>query len=254
MKKIIQVSLCLLIGIVSSEAGLHFGGKCESHNDCQSRHCVPICDSKESACSMPTWFYVRHELKIPSCVTEQYLGSRKASNVAFSRGRRIGHSCHNDNNCETKNCVPTCDDTLTMWRCIEPKSFFASANIETPTCTQMDFVFPKHTESSVEVESSEGERHAKLDIVSHKRLGEVCAQHSDCSSNNCVPVCDSSQPGKGARCIEPSKSFSMHKLPVPKCISRDAMVRFVNNINPNATDELEEIRRKRSLALRGVNV
>ena len=253
MKSIIVI-LCAIVGLVTSEKGVLFGGKCENHDDCKSQQCTPICDSlTESACTMPSWYYLRHETVVPSCVTESYLETRKVGSVPFSKQRRIGHSCHNNDNCESRHCVPMCDTDHTMWRCIESRSFFINANKEVPTCTDAEKVVRQKITKSSE-ESTEGERKAHQKPVTPKRLGALCAQNSECDSNNCVPMCRSSKPEKEARCIEPSESFNTHKVPVPKCMSRGSMTRFVNEVNPSAADELEEIRIKRSLTLRSATV
>ena len=102
--------------------GLTFGKRCEIPNQCKSQQCTPICEStnNEKACTEPDWYYVRHVKEIPTCVPLHFL-SRKITSLAYSKKRRVGYSCHNDNNCQSRHCLPSCDTSTNMWRCEPPR-------------------------------------------------------------------------------------------------------------------------------------
>ena len=243
MKASLTIILCGYIA--SASAGKIFGEKCEIKMECSSQHCVPICNSSENekACIEPQWYYQRHEKSIPTCVDKNY-PQRKNTSLAYAKPRRIGHSCHNDINCQSRHCVPTCDSKSTMWRCIEPRSFFESQRLDIPKCTDLDYVHPRVVEVALE-ESTEAltafKPEVKKDPVSRKPLGQLCLNHSECFSKNCVSICDSSTPEKESRCIEPTFSFTMHNLPIPKCLNREAMESLVKDVDSTSASTVEEL-------------
>jgi len=247
-----------LYSVSSENIALTFGKKCEINNQCQSQNCVPICNSAENACIEPDYYYIRHDKQIPTCIKPNYV-VRNVGSIPFSRERQIGHSCHHDKNCVTKHCLPMCESSTTMWRCIEPRSFFEREKLDMPICAKLSYVTSHIKEGQV---TEEVKKQAPLGISNLKRsksveektiittLGQLCSQHSNCLSSNCVSICESPKPGAESRCIEPRMSFTMYNLPIPKCINREAMddlVKLVDSsiIEKIGTNNIEEVIWKR---------
>ena len=193
---------------------LKFSNKCEENIQCASQQCTPICDSSpnDKACTEPSWYYLRHEKEMPTCVDSSYL-KRRVATLTYAKPRRIGDSCHTDNNCQSRYCVPMCDTESKLWRCIAPKSFFESQNMEVPKCASVEEYPPT------------------------KSLGQLCAYHSECYSRNCVSICESPKLDEESRCIEPRMYFTMSKLLIPKCVSRETMGNLVKTVELSANDK-----------------
>ena len=222
MKISILLILCGYIGFVSSLEAVSFGGLCESDEECKSQHCISVCESEEKMCIEPKWYFLRHEKVIPPCRKEKYR-NRKINTLAFVKPRRIGHSCHSDINCNADHCVPMCDPERTMWRCIEPRSFYTNNKLPLPECSDQTYVYPKMVEdNAVDVVEDEGEP-----ILPSKSLGKKCSAQSECFSQHCATVCQSDE----KRCIEPEISYTSHGLSVPTCISAKVIDDLVKEIN-----------------------
>merc|ERR1712029_543141 len=118
-----------------------------------------------------------------------------------------------------QNCVPECESSGSVWRCIEPMSFFSHLNIEVPSC------IPSNVAMGLLI---------KIPGAS-SNLGKVCDSSDNCVTGNCVPLCDEKEsqtsiyllpsPNKPlyypGRCIEPVFSFARYKKPIPACISEE---------------------------------
>ena len=224
MKTSIFLILCGYIDFVSSY-GHAFGEKCTSDNQCVSHHCVSICESEENMCIEPNWYFLRHQLTIPDCVRARYQHKKKSA-LAFGKPRRIGQSCHSNNNCNSNHCVSTCDPERSMWKCLEPRAFYNFYNLDIPKCTDTAYVYPKLFHDSVDSTEVNG-------------LGRECSENSDCYSDNCLLICGSDE----KRCLEPLVSYEWHKLAVPDCIDPDRMADLLQEINDitNASD-IEEVK------------
>jgi len=267
MKIIIGISILLIsINIVTSQkSDLAFGNICEENQECKSQHCISICDheQKQKACTEPNWYYLRHGKEIPTCMHPSYV-RRNVGSIPFTRVRMIGHSCHSDKNCQSKHCLPMCESSTTMWRCVEPKSFFERQKLDMPKCVKLSYIVSYRQEQKLkgkEIEQvssvntdSEGprsiedeEKAVTITPGPSRMLGQTCAQHAECFSSNCVSVCETSE-NKESRCIEPRLSFTMHKLPVPNCIGLEAandLVKLVlSSVNADE-NSIEEVIWKR---------
>lgn len=255
MTVLIIAILCGCIHFAASQNDGTFSQKCESQRDCKSRQCTPICDStnNEKACTEPIWFYIRHLQEIPTCVPADYL-SRKITSSVFTNKRNIGQSCHNDRNCLSLHCLPSCETSSTMWNCVEKRSFFERQNLDLPKCASTNYVkvaeepSPKislNTEGSRRIEKviekeeqsptislkSEESKIVKNHLSSMKSLGQSCSKHSDCYSLNCISTCGSPRQEEASRCIEAEMSFAMNNLPVPKCLGREEMKNLASSVD-----------------------
>jgi len=255
MKVLIIAILCGCIHFASSLNDGTFSQNCESQKDCKSQQCTPICDStnNEKACTEPSWFYVRHLQEIPTCVPSEYL-SRKITSSVFTNKRSIGQSCHNDRNCLSLHCLPSCESSSTVWNCVEKRSFFERQNLDLPICASTNYVkvveepSPKislHTEGSRRIEKviekeeqsptisldSEESKIVENHLSSMKSLGQSCSQHADCYSKNCISICESPRQEEESRCIEAEMSFAMYNLPTPKCLGREEMKNLVSSVD-----------------------
>lgn len=209
MKAIVSIVTSIILSAtvtaVLGEHGLTLYQECGHNQECKSQHCVSLCadlskggsKAETSFCMEADWFYKRHGLSIP-CITHRDL-QRK---MQFSNEHLLGETCHNDGNCMTKHCVPECaSGDSGLWKCIEPKVFYARNNIQPPKCI---------TKETIKVLNE-----LKVPAAS-RNLGETCAGHLNCVSGHCVACCE--DPQKESRCIEPRWSFTMYDLPVPVCV------------------------------------
>jgi len=57
---------------VSGRQGLSRGSTCKQSRDCQSKNCMPNCHDTDTAyCIEADWFFNRHGLGLPSCITAE---------------------------------------------------------------------------------------------------------------------------------------------------------------------------------------
>lgn len=246
MKTIIAISsliIAYLSIVASQESDLPFGSSCKENTECKSQHCITICDrvGGQKACTEPDWYYLRHGKQIPTCMPPSYV-RRKVGSIPFIRERAIGHSCHSDNNCQSKHCLPMCESATTMWRCMEPRSFFERQKLDVPKCAKLSYIESfrqqqklakakgieeavstvRKTNSSENANSEVEEKPAIVASEAFRMLGQTCEEHAECFSSNCVPVCTEASEIKESRCIEPRLSFTMNNLSVPNCIGAEA--------------------------------
>jgi len=123
--------------------------------------------------------------------------------LSFVSARKLGLGdiCMHDIDCFSQNCIPECETNGSIFRCVEPKSFFLHLSIEGSCVSEYDTrMLGQFSESSL-------------------RLGEQCENHDSCESGSCVPICEANSI---LRCIEPVYSFSRHNKPIPQCISERA--------------------------------
>jgi len=256
MKIIVVVGISILlfisINIASSQKlELAFGNSCEENSQCKSQHCISICDrAGQKACTEPDWYYLRHDKQIPACMQLSYV-RRNVGSIPFIRERMIGHSCHSDKNCQSKHCIPMCETTTTMWRCVEPKSFFERQKLVMPKCAKLSYIISyrkqQRKQQRIELASSASKSVQSEEAVTiapepSRMLGQTCAQHAECFSSNCVPVCNEfTSENKETRCIEPRLSFIMHNLAVPSCISQEAVDDLVKLVESSVTAEKNNI-------------
>lgn len=129
-----RFNLLIPIALATTVSGQYLGNECVANQDCKSQHCVPLCSPSQptkSYCIEADWFFIRHGMNMPDCVN---LPSERHAEYAI--GRLLHETCHNDKNCVTKHCVPECSSKL--WRCVEPRDFFATNNLEMPKCVNSD--------------------------------------------------------------------------------------------------------------------
>jgi len=250
MKTSVAIAV-LCIHIVScQDLDLTFGKICKDNKQCKSQHCIPICDGVEKACTEPDWYYLRHAKEIPTCMKSSYT-RRNIGSIPFVRERLIGHSCHNDTNCQSKHCLPMCESASTMWRCLEPRSFFERQKLDMPKCVKLSYITSymkeenkkkKETErASIFSTNLKGSKivETKEETVPSRGLGQTCSQHLECFSDHCVYACTESSKfeEKESRCIEPRMSFTMYNLPVPNCVGEEAMNDLVKLVDTSTTTD-----------------
>merc|ERR1719410_1495514 len=193
------------------ERRLKLGHACNESLDCVSQHCLPKCESKDKLklCVEPTWVFQRHSINVPSCADDLLIQELK--NFKSLTVSQLGEKCHTNSNCFSQQCIPECHSSF--FRCIEPESFYARYNLRQPKCVE--------EKKALSLVSSNN-------IKASKNIGEPCVLHSDCVSDNCIPICEN--PEFGSLCIENKRSFEFYKMPYPTCIERHNTIQLINII------------------------
>jgi len=206
----LSLASCYLLTLAKSRKS-KLGQACKVSRDCVSQHCLPKCESNNNLklCVEPAWVFQRHSVSVPSCVNDlliQELKQLKSLTVS-----QLGEKCHTKSNCFSQQCIPECHSSF--FRCIEPESFYARYNLRQPKCVE--------EKKALSLVSSNN-------IKASKNIGEPCVLHSDCVSDNCIPICEN--PEFGSLCIENKRSFEFYKMPYPTCIERHNTIQLINII------------------------
>lgn len=154
-------------------------------------------------------------------------------------GLTLGRKCEINRDCKSQQCTPICDSTNKEKVCMMPKWYFFKKRKVVPSCVPSNAEDSRRVVEATKKEEqlptvSFNSKRSKI-VENHfsalKNLGQSCSQHSDCYSKNCISICESPRPEEESRCIEPEMSFSMHNLPTPKCVSREAMENLVSGMD-----------------------
>ena len=218
MHKIIFVTLYLL-QIVPAHKGIRIGDSCETNRDCISQHCASICNKQESVCIQATWFYLRHGLQVPTCIEQNLIKVK----FPHANERQVGETCHSNNNCNSKHCIPLCGPDQSIWRCVESRSYYEQKKIKVPTCFE-----EKNNENGIGMNTKN-----KEDDSSFRQLGESCLNDLSCLSGNCSPTCDA--PESESLCNVPRWLLTVNNIPVPECMDRNRLPELAHMSKDNST-------------------
>ena len=112
------------------------GHSCHSDVNCNSNHCVPMCDEKRTMwrCIEPRPFFIHYNLDRPRCTDHTFVYPEAAGH---SEGlKTIGKVCSEHAECYTKHCAPVCESD--QKRCVEPMISFTYHDFQVPECYSKD--------------------------------------------------------------------------------------------------------------------
>jgi len=255
----LEVPVCMDLVLANNFQKLHLNGgrqlgeTCAADSNCNTRNCVPECDSPTVyRCMESTSFFSSHSKTKPECIKLDTALLLERTKIPTG-SRNFGQSCLVDTDCASGNCLPFCESGDNDARCIEPNQSFINHAIEAPKCItrRMAFENVKHVLSGnlsdkdiinlvprlkevgalkdfedeantpyelVSLQASDNQQVENgliLHLKKGRQFGETCAVDSTCSSNNCIPECGSTDV---FRCIEPKSFFSTYRVSMPKCI------------------------------------
>merc|ERR1712176_1571047 len=138
------------------------------------------------------------------------------------------------------HCLPSCDTSSTAWNCVENKSYFERQNLELPKCASTKELSPEislNTKDSSRVEEviekeeqlptisldSVGSRIAETSSQNQRLFGERCEIPIQCKSQQCTPICDSTNNEKV--CTEPTWYHLRHNKENPICVQSNYFTR-----------------------------
>jgi len=111
---------------------------CIDNRQCKSQSCASVCATTDHVCIEPGWFYERHGMQVPECVGLSDEGVIEYKEISNFNERQLGDTCAVSINCVSEHCVPECDTSNPVWRCIQSRAFFDNHNIESPRCVNQE--------------------------------------------------------------------------------------------------------------------
>lgn len=134
MKLLACIYVCLYLVVTTiARYDLHMGLECDHDRECKSQHCVKFCDNDRKLCMEARWFFTRHGLDVPECLSpDEY--RRK---VQYTHARQLGETCHTDSNCaRTARCIPECGKASIVHRCSESLDYYNRKRMDAPKCVE----------------------------------------------------------------------------------------------------------------------